>query len=174
MEIIDNKAVRFKTRTRYYETPAPHRAPKKYASVAAILAHTAANGTCMEWQGALNKDGYAACGRGGLLQSCALHREVHRLVTGETPPVVMHTCDNRKCINPQHLKSGTAKTNHDDKIQKQRQARGAANGNAKWTATDVAAMRTLRADGVPAKTIAASFNISLAHLWRVLTHKNWT
>jgi len=34
--------------------------------------------------------------------------------------VIMHTCDNRICINPRHLKLGTIQTNNTDRTNKQR------------------------------------------------------
>jgi hypothetical protein len=35
--------------------------------------------------------------------------------------LVMHTCDNRPCINPDHLMIGTYQDNHDDMRSKGRQ-----------------------------------------------------
>ena len=172
MEIIENKAVRF--RTHYFQQPAPHRKPKRYAGLPDILRNTHANGDCMEWAGALSKDGYAACGRGGILQSAALHREVYRLATGATPPVVMHTCDNRCCINPAHLIGGTAQLNHEDKIHKGRQAKGVTNGRAIFTVGDVCTMRDMHRRGVDTRSIEVLFSVSHAHLWRILTNKNWS
>ena len=37
--------------------------------------------------------------------------------------IVMHTCDNRACVNPAHLVEGTARENIQDKVNKNRQAR---------------------------------------------------
>lgn len=34
--------------------------------------------------------------------------------------VIMHTCDNRICINPLHLKKGTIQTNNFDRARKRR------------------------------------------------------
>lgn len=148
---------------------------KRYASIDDVLAntHTTESG-CMEWQGAINKDGYAACNAYGLFKSQALHREVHRLHTGETPEVVMHSCDNTRCINPAHLVGGTPETNLLDKFVKNRQAKGAANGRAKLTPEHVLAIQSKWADKSHTyKELGSMFGVSKATVWRVLSGKNW-
>ncbi len=49
------------------------------------------------------------------------HRLVFQQAYGYLPEVVMHSCDNPRCINPLHLVAGTHKANSDDKIAKGRQ-----------------------------------------------------
>lgn len=65
-----------------------------------------------------DKDGYIKINRDGFWR---LHRWIHWKNTGEKPEVVMHTCDNPSCINPEHLKSGTHKENIRDMWNKGRQ-----------------------------------------------------
>lgn len=58
--------------------------------------------------------GYPRIRRNGKLLS--LHRYVYMKYNGPIPKgyCVMHTCDNRMCINPKHLEVGTiADNNHD-------------------------------------------------------------
>lgn len=55
--------------------------------------------------------------------STFLHRFVYAVWNNEpltTDDVIMHTCDNRICINPRHLKKGTIQTNNADRTTKQR------------------------------------------------------
>lgn len=58
--------------------------------------------------------------------STLLHRFVYA-VWRDTPltpqDVIMHTCDNRVCINPRHLKLGTIQTNNADRTRKQRKGK---------------------------------------------------
>ena len=147
--------------------------PKRYHTVHDVLSETRKKGACMEWRGALNKDGYAACGVGGIFKSCALHREVFALLHGHRPEVVMHTCDNRKCLNPAHLVAGTAALNLQDKLNKGRQAKGEGNGNAKLKASDVRTVRDMPRAGVQWKEIAALYAIATVTVWRISSGKNW-
>lgn len=147
---------------------------RKYNSLTDVLNNTTQTPAgCMEWNGAINKDGYAACTAYGLFKSAALHREVFRLYSGETPAVVMHTCDNRKCINPTHLVAGTHSTNMQDRSTKQRQAKGSKNGNAKLTEKQVRRMRNERLAGKSYATLQAIYGVSRATVWRALSGTNW-
>ena len=78
---------------------------------------------CWLWTGKTEKTGYGrfqAGGRGS--PQGGAHRYSHFLATGENPPVVMHACDNRPCVNPAHLISGTYRANMEDMVAKGRSA----------------------------------------------------
>jgi len=47
--------------------------------------------------------------------------------------LVRHTCDNRSCVNPNHLILGSAADNSKDMTERKRQAVGEKNGNSKLT-----------------------------------------
>src|SRR5439155_26467186 len=57
------------------------------------------------------------------------HRLAYELFVGPIPKGmdVLHTCDNRVCVKPEHLFLGNAKSNSDDKIRK---------GRARWQACE--------------------------------------
>jgi hypothetical protein len=79
---------------------------------------------CREWLGTLDIGGYARINFAtptGRFKIKA-HRISHWLFNGpfEESLLVCHKCDNRKCINPAHLFSGTHKDNTSDSKKKGR------------------------------------------------------
>ena len=75
---------------------------------------------CHEWQSVIKPDGYGRFHHEGRGQ--AAHRVAYQLYKGEIPAgaVVMHSCDNRICVNPAHLSIGTHQDNIDDMDTKKR------------------------------------------------------
>ncbi|HWD26282.1 MAG TPA: HNH endonuclease [Rhizomicrobium sp.] len=55
-------------------------------------------------------------------EEAAPYREFYAHVKGAVPPgvVLRHKCDNRLCMNPNHLEPGTAKDNVDDMMRRGR------------------------------------------------------
>lgn len=86
-----------------------------------LLAHSKyeAETGCQNWTGAL-RDGYGMVWYKGRLVSA--HRLMWEFSNGEIPKgiQVLHKCDNRKCINPDHLFSGSQRDNIQDAISKGR------------------------------------------------------
>lgn len=78
-------------------------------------------GSCWEWQGPLNEDGYGRLWLNG--KYVKAHRFSYILYNEEPIPkdkVVRHKCDNPKCSNPHHLQLGSQAENLRDLIDRGR------------------------------------------------------
>jgi len=76
---------------------------------------------CWIWQGGKNNIGY------GMMRDDNKMRTTHRVSYEEHTQtkipknlVVMHSCDNKHCVNPAHLSIGTHQDNTNDMISKNR------------------------------------------------------
>jgi hypothetical protein len=90
-----------------------------------LTKYKVATSGCWEWTGGTNQYGYGliALTVDGKRTSRAAHRHQWLRERGPIPPGrhVMHTCDNRLCINPAHLRLGSPKDNVRDMMAKGRQ-----------------------------------------------------
>lgn len=78
---------------------------------------------CWLWTAAKNGGGYGAFFRkDGRFGTNMAHRIAFQLAYGAIPDgmIIMHTCDNRACVNPAHLVPGTHQDNVDDMVRKGR------------------------------------------------------
>lgn len=132
---------------------------------------------CIVWEGAIDSEGY------GRLGSRKAHRVAWENAHGPIPDglLVCHHCDNRACVNVDHLFLGTAADNNRDRHQKGRSRglfrsgpdhpatvrRGERHWQAKLTDRDVAAIRARRAAGDLCRVIAADYGINEATVSRI-------
>jgi len=122
---------------------------------------------CWEWTGALDTYGY------GLLAVKRKPKLVHRLVWemthGDPGDLhVLHTCDNRKCCNPDHLFLGTNADNVKDRMTRGRQPRGETHHMAKYSDADLKEMKQLRQSGLSLRAVGARFGASSGYVCDVL------
>jgi hypothetical protein len=94
----------------------------------------------------------------------ALHRLSYIVFNGEIPDghCVMHKCDNRKCINPLHLKTGTKKENTQDMIQKGRVCR---DGKVIKLSRDN--IIDIRNSNLSSYELAKKYSVSATHVRRI-------
>lgn len=81
---------------------------------------------CHEFIGKLNKNGYGrtSVAQGGYSKEIMAHRAAWEHANNMPVPeglFVLHKCDNRKCVNPEHLYVGTAQDNSTDMVTRNRQ-----------------------------------------------------
>lgn len=77
---------------------------------------------CWIWTGARNVTGYGRFKLAGFSSAFLAHRVGYRLFKGPLRSgfPLMHLCDNRCCVNPEHLKVGSCRRNTWDMISKGR------------------------------------------------------
>ena len=110
-----------------------------------------------------------------------VYAEVHGLNmdTDMKGLVVMHTCDNPRCINPDHLRLGTQQENIDDMHAKGRQYTGkrgvlpgATNPAAKLTEEQVIEIYTDKRSSQ--KELAAKFGVTKSLVQKIQYNIGWT
>lgn len=86
--------------------------------------------------------------------------------------VLRHTCDNRKCINPDHLIPGTQLENIADRVARNRSAFGTANGRAKLSDDQV---REILKDSVTPKIqLARQYGVDAKMIRNIKNRVNWS
>jgi len=102
------------------------------------------------------------------------HRLAYELFVGHIPDgkFVLHRCDVKRCINPDHLFIGTHDDNVADMWEKGRGSpppRRYGENNHKATLTDsqVEEVRKMRNAGVPQRRVAKQFRVSQSTVWRI-------
>ena len=142
------------------------------------------NGSCWMWQGVVNSVwGYGQFAVRG--RQYRAHRYAYELYKGPIPRglVVCHSCDEKLCVNPEHLWVGTQKQNMRDAATKGRTAVGEKNGMFGRTGTknpwaklndhSVRSIRKMSADGVTQQALADKFKVSQNCIGAVLLGKSW-
>lgn len=142
-----------------------------------LLAHSAPNAAtgCREWTGALVRTGYG-CIRINK-RSVLAHRASYEQHKGIIPPglFVCHSCDNRRCINPDHLWVGTQFDNVADALAKGRLAdvSGERNPRAKLTARQVYQIRRAAARGEVKAHLARRYGVTKTLITKIVKNHIW-
>lgn len=134
-------------------------------------------GACWIWTGARYPSGYGASVYEG--HQTHAHRVSWQMKNGPLPDGmwVLHHCDNRPCVRPDHLFEGTAQDNVDDMMKKGRNGYrrfvGSDHGMARLTPQEVAEIRAL-AGRQPVAETARQFGVSWSHTKRIQTGEAWS
>lgn len=119
---------------------------------------------CHEWQSTIHRDGYGKFWLDGA--QVASHRVSYMITKGDVPEgkMVLHRCDNRKCVNPDHLYAGTASQNVRDKIERFK----GMWGFMKFPYETVLEVRYLREKGLTQAKIAELTGVSQPHVSQMI------
>ena len=95
--------------------------PTSEQKLSELLAKATKTGECLICHVAPNAKGYCYISLGRNNKHRA-HRFVYETLNGKLPTelIVMHSCDNRACILPEHLSAGTVQDNQTDMKNKGR------------------------------------------------------
>lgn len=121
---------------------------------------------CIIWHGARTRSGYGQ--RTVDYKRWRAHRYAWTQAYGPIPRgmAVLHTCDNRACVNIEHLRLGTQAENMSDMRAKQRH-------HTKLTPATVAEIRSLLADGEATKVLAARFGVNVKTIRDIRRGSTW-
>jgi len=140
---------------------------------------------CWEWLGTLSRGSKKQYGTIKVdKKSVGAHRyswEIHNETKIPQSMIVMHKCDNPKCVNPMHLVLGTHAENMVDMVSKGRQAKGASfrnrqpakgskNGLSKLTEDQA---KEIFNDKNPQRQIAQRYGVSQAVVHNIKSKKTW-
>jgi hypothetical protein len=129
--------------------------------------------SCWNWIGSIDRYGY-----GYIKLKTGRHKKAHRLsyelFIGNIPKglLVCHSCDNPRCVNPDHLFLGTCKDNNQDAANKKRACVGEKNGRAILTIKQVKDIKR-RCKNERVVDLAKEFNISTSAIQDIKQRRNW-
>lgn len=136
---------------------------------------------CWYWR-KVTPQGY---GQSYMLGERFAHRVSWRIHHGEIPEgmLILHKCDIRNCVNPDHLFLGTYADNHRDMVEKGRNpkgykkpghwVRGELAGNAKLTESAVKDIRALRKAGHSGASLARKYGVTNGLIYSVCQGRSW-
>lgn len=131
------------------------------------------SGACWLWTGARTALSYGIfTGRIDAQSFDKAHRYSYALANGSIPDGmhVLHRCDNRWCVNPEHLWLGTQADNVRDAHIKGRHVNGSRVGTSRFDEATIIKIRTANGD---IADIAKQFGCDYTHVMRIQKSECW-
>lgn len=127
---------------------------------------------CWPWTQGISKSGYGICRLKGIQERC--HCLAYKLTHGQIPEGkhVLHTCDYRRCCNPDHLYAGTDQDNVNDRVARQR-------GNSRRCENHGRALlnwdkvREIRASTLTGAALARQYDVGETTIYHVRKGDTW-
>jgi len=137
---------------------------------------------CHEWSASVNNKGYGQFHvrmEDGKKRMVRAHRLAWMIKNGDIPErmLVLHKCDNPKCVNPDHLFIGTNQDNMDDMNKKGRGKPpeikyGDTHSRAKLTWKDVDCIRHI-GSRLTQRKLAEIFGVDQKTIFPILKGETW-
>lgn len=120
---------------------------------------------CWEWHGPIDKDGYGYITKANI--NIKAHRAAYEDAVGpiQDGKLVCHSCDNRKCCNPDHLWVGSSFDNTLDMLTKVR--------NKKVIKVNPEKVKDIRNDPRGNAAVARIYKISTSTVRNIRLRKSW-
>lgn len=132
---------------------------------------------CWLWAGRVSTDGEYGYFSISASERVRVHRFSYTLHRGDIAPglMVCHRCDNRGCVNPDHLFLGTQLDNMGDCARKGRTAIGVRNGQARLDPVSVEVLRIVYANtSFTQRELARWWGISQGHVSELIRGLRWS
>ncbi len=131
---------------------------------------------CWAWNGPIHK-----ISEYGVFEIYNIEYKAHRISffyhnkrTKESEFDILHKCDNRWCVNPNHLYEGTSIENNRDKAERgEGYNKGIFNHAAIITEEDIPKIFKLRSLGRSQQKIAEEYGVTFATIGKILRRKTW-
>jgi hypothetical protein len=122
---------------------------------------------CWEWVGKITNSGYGQTTHQRKYKTT--HRLSYEIFKGPIGKgkIVCHSCDNKKCINPDHLWLGTQKENIQDALKKNRC------GMQKLKIEDIDIIRRMVDEGINPIEIGDIFGVKKQAIYCIKYRKTW-
>lgn len=131
-----------------------------------VFSRSVLDSGCVRWTGHLLPTGYGAFTYKGV--SLRAHRLSAKLAGLKVKDrEICHTCDNRWCINPEHLISASREFNMQDAVLKKRQ------NTTILSAEDVRNIRKRISNGETQVSIAELYGVCKSTIGKISNNKNW-
>lgn len=136
---------------------------------------------CWNWTAKLDKNGYGRIGLGGRDKGMARSPRIAYLLCYGVDPGdqwVLHSCDNPSCVNPKHLRLGSAGDNNKESFDKGRNPNprlpGESNPYRKLTGTSVKEIRERYSKGdISQQSLAEEYGVDQTCISNIVRRKSW-
>jgi len=130
---------------------------------------------CWIWSDSLNSSGYGTWWDGG--KNISAHRSSWERNFGGIPngKHVLHKCDVRNCVNPNHLFIGDVFSNMADMVEKGRSCTGERNGMSRLSEDQVLEIKRLYSEGgITQRELGEIFGILGGSVNRIINGRRWS